>query len=67
MAASDFENILKTGASVKVTNAEHAYLGTKTLGEAFYDWLVSINAVGKDAAGNSRGSSWWPGAYQPAQ
>ena len=33
-------------------------------GEAFYNWLVEIDAVGKDARGNSRGTSWWPGAYQ---
>ena len=33
-------------------------------GEAFYNWLVEIEAVGKDARGVSRGTSWWPGAYQ---
>jgi hypothetical protein len=33
-------------------------------GEAFYSWLVEIGAVGKDARGNDRGASWWPGAYQ---
>ena len=33
-------------------------------GEAFYNWLVEIEAVGKDARGISRGTSWWPGAYQ---
>jgi hypothetical protein len=33
-------------------------------GEAFYNWLEEIGAVGKDARGNSRGTSWWPGAYQ---
>ena len=33
-------------------------------GAAFYKWLVDIDAVGKDARGNSRGTSWWPGAYQ---
>lgn len=29
-----------------------------------YEWLESIGALGKDALGNSRGSAWWPGAYQ---
>lgn len=64
LAAADFENILKTGASQRISNKEHPYLGTKSLGEAFYEWLVSIGAVGKDAAGTDRGASWWPGAYQ---
>ncbi|MCR5561168.1 MAG: right-handed parallel beta-helix repeat-containing protein [Bacteroidales bacterium] len=64
MASSDFEEILKTGAGVRPTKKTHPYLGTKTIGEAFYEWLVSIDAIGKDAAGNSRGSLWWPGAYQ---
>lgn len=64
MAAADFENALKTGASQRVTNKEHPYLGAKSLGTAFYEWLVSIDAIGKDAAGTARGSAWWPGAYQ---
>ena len=33
-------------------------------GENFYDWLVAKGIFGKDAAGNDRGGSWWPGAYQ---
>ena len=33
-------------------------------GEDFYNWLVAKGVFGKDAAGNDRGNSWWPGAYQ---
>ncbi len=33
-------------------------------GEDFYNWLVAKGVFGKDAAGNERGNSWWPGAYQ---
>ena len=33
-------------------------------GENFYDWLEAKGVFGKDAAGNDRGNSWWPGAYQ---
>ncbi len=35
-----------------------------TVGQAFYQWLTEIGAVGKDAAGTERGAAWWPGAYQ---
>ena len=33
-------------------------------GEDFHNWLVAKGVFGKDAAGNDRGNSWWPGAYQ---
>lgn len=33
-------------------------------GADFYQWLVDKKVFGKDAAGNDRGDSWWPGAYQ---
>ena len=33
-------------------------------GENFYNWLEAKGVFGKDAAGNDRGNSWWPGAYQ---
>lgn len=62
MSASDFETIVK-GAANNVLSS-NSYLEGKTLGEAFYEWLTSLGAVGKDALGTSRGSSWWPGAYQ---
>lgn len=67
LAAADFENALKNGANYRPNNTAdfvHPYIGTKTVGEAFYDWLVSIEAIGKDAAGTARGNNWWPGAYQ---
>lgn len=64
MSAEEFETILKQGASARPTNQVHPYLGEKTIGEAFYEWLNGIGAIGKDAAGTSRGNSWWPGAYQ---
>ena len=34
------------------------------VGTDFYNWLVAKGVFGKDAAGNARGNSWWPGAYQ---
>ncbi len=37
---------------------------TGTAGDAFYSWLEGIGAIGKDALGKDRGTSWWPGAYQ---
>ncbi|MBQ7269309.1 MAG: hypothetical protein IJS62_05590 [Bacteroidales bacterium] len=33
-------------------------------GAAFYDWLVREGIFDKDAAGNGRGTAWWPGAWQ---
>ena len=30
----------------------------------FYEWLVSIEALGKDINGNNRGATSWPGCYQ---
>ena len=45
-------------------NDFNAYIGDKTLGEFYYEWLESIGALGKDALGNDRGDAWWPGAYQ---
>lgn len=34
------------------------------VGNLFYDWLVNISALDKDALGNDRGAAWTPGAYQ---
>lgn len=31
---------------------------------AFYEWLSSIDALGKDIYGTQRGESSWPGSYQ---
>ena len=36
----------------------------KTSGTDFYAWLKEIGALGKDARGITRGTPWWPGAYQ---
>ena len=33
-------------------------------GKAFCAWLKDKDVFGKDAAGNDRGTAWWPGAYQ---
>ena len=33
-------------------------------GESFYEWLVDEGLFDKDARGNARGASWWPGSYQ---
>ena len=59
MDASAFETALK---SVKVDIGNTIVTGE--LGTAFYNWLVEIGAVGKDALGTDRGAAWWPGAYQ---
>ena len=37
---------------------------TPNVGLDFYNWLNSIGALGKDARGETRGTPWWPGAYQ---
>ena len=57
--SSDFQAMF-TGFGPKTP----ALYNEASAGEAFYNWLVEIDAVGKDARGNSRGESWWPGAYQ---
>ncbi len=59
LSASDFKALLVGfGPKTPLIYSEDS------VGEAFYNWLESIGSVGKDARGNSRGSSWWPGAYQ---
>ena len=63
MTAGQFEAAVKDNLDSKFNNF-NAYIGSKTLGEFYYEWLESIGALGKDALGNSRGSAWWPGAYQ---
>ena len=59
MTPAAFETALK-GINVKNGNT----IIDGELGTAFYNWLNEIGALGKDALGNSRGSAWWPGAYQ---
>ena len=59
LAASDFQGLLN-GWGPKTP----AIYSEDSAGAAFYNWLVSVDAVGKDARGVSRGTSWWPGAYQ---
>ena len=59
MTPAAFETAVK---SVNVNNGNTLVGGE--LGTAFYNWLEGLGAIGKDAAGNSRGSLWWPGAYQ---
>ena len=41
-----------------------ALRGNSDVGNLFYDWLVNISALDKDALGNDRGAAWTPGAYQ---
>ena len=59
MTPAEFETALK---SITVNNGNTVINGP--LGPAFYNWLSEIGALGKDALGNSRGSAWWPGAWQ---
>ena len=63
MTPTAFETAVKNSLDVKL-NDFNAYIGDKSLGEFYYGWLTEIGAVGKDALGNDRGASWWPGAYQ---
>ena len=44
-------------------NEFNAYIGTKTLGQFWHDWLTDIGAIGTDATRSIRGAAWWPGAY----
>lgn len=69
---------LKTGTLTKATPSEfepavksmtetvsNTVVGSGTqLGNAFWNWLVSISATTTDQLGNQRGSEWWPGSYQ---
>ena len=59
LESSEFQALL-TGFGPKTP----LFYDEASAGEAFYNWLEEIDAVGKDARGNSRGTSWWPGAYQ---
>ena len=59
LESSEFQTLL-TGFGPKTP----LFYDEASAGEAFYNWLVEIGAVGKDARGESRGTSWWPGAYQ---
>lgn len=43
---------------------DESIAGVSHVGNAFYTWLTEIGAVGKDARGVTRGTPWWPGAYQ---
>ena len=60
---ADFETAVKESLDVKFGDF-NGYIGDKSLGQFYYGWLAEIGAIGKDAAGTSRGSAWWPGAYQ---
>ena len=53
--AADVENAIKA-CTVEMAG--------KTSGTDFYAWLKEIGALGKDARGITRGTPWWPGAYQ---
>ena len=59
LESSEFQALL-TGFGPKTP----LFYDEASAGEAFYNWLVELGAVGKDARGVSRGTSWWPGAYQ---
>ncbi|MBR6886790.1 MAG: hypothetical protein IKN13_05240, partial [Bacteroidales bacterium] len=37
---------------------------SSNIGLDFYNWLDGLGALGKDARGITRGTPWWPGAYQ---
>lgn len=44
----------KDGTHTSITN----------IGQDFYSWLTEIGNLGMDARGVTRGTPWWPGAYQ---
>ena len=54
--AEDVENAIKA-CTVSIA-------GVSNVGSDFYSWLTEIGALGKDARGVTRGTPWWPGAYQ---
>ena len=54
--AADVENAIKA-CTVSMANVSN-------VGSDFYAWLNEIGALGKDARGSTRGTPWWPGAYQ---
>lgn len=54
--AADVENAIKA-CTVSMAGVSNA-------GSDFYAWLDEIGALGKDARGVTRGTPWWPGAYQ---
>lgn len=61
--SAQVEDAMKTGfpmTDAKVTLDN----GGADMGKDFYNWLNSIGALGKDARGETRGTPWWPGAYQ---
>lgn len=58
--ANEFETCVKS----YTTELENSTLAGKKAGEAFWSWLVSIDATATDQLGTKRGSSWWPGSYQ---
>jgi hypothetical protein len=61
--SAQVEDAMKTGfpmTDAKVTLDN----GGADMGNDFYNWLNSIGALGKDARGETRGTPWWPGAYQ---
>lgn len=59
-SSSEFEPAVKA-----MTESQgNTVLGSGKLGDKFWAWLTSINAVSVDQLGTPRGESWWPGAYQ---
>lgn len=58
--ATEFETCVKS----YTTELANTSLAGKKAGEAFWNWLVSVDATTTDQLGTNRGSSWWPGSYQ---
>lgn len=60
----DGPSILDGFQCATATDVETAIKAFGFGGPAFFEWLSDKGIFGKDALGNSRGESWWPGAYQ---
>ncbi len=60
---TEVENAMKAGYTETDSKVTLEF-GGSDIGKDFYNWLNSIGALGKDARGETRGTPWWPGAYQ---
>ncbi len=60
---TEVENAMKAGYTETDSKVTLEF-GGADIGKDFYNWLNSIGALGKDARGETRGTPWWPGAYQ---
>ncbi len=61
---ADFTPATQAEVENTITGYSHSAADVSNVGSDFYNWLDEIGALGKDARGVTRGTPWWPGAYQ---